>query len=79
MPECVFKVGDRQTKKTLRNGDRREICNATRGVDAGRWVISHRGVSDRSDGARPLWRSYSAQMEMFFADAIGLEYLYSGL
>jgi hypothetical protein len=36
------------------NDDRRAICNATRGIDAGRGVICHRGVSDGSDGARPL-------------------------
>jgi hypothetical protein len=29
-----------------------------------------RGVSDGSDGARPLWRSRSAQTEMFFAGDI---------
>ena len=44
------------------------MCNATRGIDAGRRVIRHRGVSDGSDGARPLWQSHSAQTEMFFAD-----------
>jgi len=67
-PECLFKVGDRQSEKKRRNGDRRAICNSTRGIDAGRVVIHHRGVSDGSDGARPLWRSQSAQTEMFFAD-----------
>jgi len=30
------------------------ICNATRGIDAGRGVIRHWGVSHGSDGARPL-------------------------
>jgi len=67
-PECLFKIGDQQSEKKLRNCDRRVICNATRGIDAGRGVICHRGVSDGSDGARPLWRSHSAQTEMFFAD-----------
>jgi len=50
------------------NGDRRAIYNATRGIDAGRRVICHRGVSDGSDGARPLGRRHSAWTEMFFAD-----------
>ena len=44
------------------------MCNVTRGIDAGCGVIRHRGVSDGSDGARPLWRSHSARTEMFFAD-----------
>jgi len=68
-PECLFKIWDRQSEKKQRNGDRRAICNATRGFDAGHGVIRHRGVSDGSDGAHPLWRSHSARMEMFFADA----------
>ena len=67
-PECLFKLGDRQSKKKRRNSDRRARCNTTRGIDAGRGVIRHRGVSDGSDGARPLWRSHSARTEMFFAD-----------
>ena len=44
------------------------MCNATRGIEAGCGVIRHRGVSDGSDAARPLWRSYSALTEMFSAD-----------
>jgi len=67
-PECIFKIGDQQSEKKLRNCDRRAICNATRGIDAGHGVIRHRGISDGSDGARPLWRSHSARTEMFFAD-----------
>jgi len=67
-PECLFKIGDRQSEKKLRNCDRRAICNATRGIDAGRGAIRHRGVSDGSDGARPLWQSHSARTEMLFAD-----------
>jgi hypothetical protein len=51
--ECAFRI-DRQSEKKRRNGDSRAICNATRGIDAGRGVIRHRGVSDGSDGARPL-------------------------
>jgi len=50
----LFNIGDRQSEKKRRNGGRRAICNATRGIDAGRGVICHRGVSDSSDGARPL-------------------------
>ena len=65
--ECVFRI-DRQREKKRRNGDRRAICYATRAIDAGRGVICHRGVSDGSDRARPLWRSHSARTEMFFAD-----------
>jgi len=52
-----------------RNGDRRAMCNATRGIDTGRGVIRHRRVSDSSDGARQLWRSHSSRTEMVFADA----------
>jgi len=50
--ECVFRI-DRQNEKKRRNGDRRAICNATRGIEAGHRIIRHRGVSDGSDGARP--------------------------
>jgi len=67
MIECVFRI-DRQSEKKRRKGDQRAICHATRGVDAARGVIHHRGVSDRSDRVRPLWRSHSAWTEMFFAD-----------
>jgi len=67
-PEGLFKIGDRQSEKKWRNGDRRAICDAMRGLDAGRRVIRPRGVSDGSDGARPLWRSNSARTEIFFAD-----------
>jgi len=65
--ECGFRI-DRKSEKKRWNGDRRVICNATRGIDAGRRVICHRGVSDGSDGARPLWRSHSARTEMYCAD-----------
>jgi len=41
-------------RKKLRNCDRRAMCNVMRGIDAGRGVIRHWGVSDGSDGARPL-------------------------
>jgi len=62
-------------RKKRRNCDRRVMCNTTRGIDAGGGVICYRGVSDGSDGARPLWRSHSARTEMFFAYAhlLGLE------
>jgi len=53
-PACLFTIGARQSRKKRRNGDRRAICNTTRGIDAGRGVIRHLGVSDGSDGARPL-------------------------
>jgi len=68
-PECLFKRGDQQREKTRQNSDRRAIRNAMRGIDAARSVIRHRGVPERSDGARPLWRSHSARTEMFSADA----------
>jgi len=68
-PEWLFKIGDRQSKKKRWNGDRRAICDATRGLDAGRGVIRQWGVSDGSDRARPLWQSHSARTEIFFADA----------
>ena len=59
-------------RKKRRNCDRRAMRNATRGIDTGRGVILHRGVSDGSDGARPLWRSHSARTEMFFADLFSI-------
>jgi len=68
-PECSFKIGHRQSEKKRWNSDRSAMCNATRGIEAARGVIRHWGVSDSSDGARPLWRSHSAQTEIFFADA----------
>jgi len=37
-------------------------------IGAGRGVVCHRGVSDGSDGVRPLRRSHSARTEMSFAD-----------
>jgi len=69
-PECLSKIGDRQSEKKRRNSDWRVICNVTRGIDAGRVVIRHRGVSDGSDGPRPLWQSHSVRTEMFFADVL---------
>jgi len=67
-PQCSFTKGYRQSEKKQRNCDRRAICDTTSGIGTGRGVICRRGVSDGSDGARPLWRSHSAQTEMFFAD-----------
>jgi len=55
-------------RKKQRNCDQRAMCNMTRGIDARRGVICQRGVSDGSDGARPLRRSHSARTELFFAD-----------
>jgi len=69
MPQCLFEIGDRQSEKKRWNGDQRAICDAPHGLDARRGVIRHRGVSDGSDGARPLSRSHSARTDMFFADA----------
>jgi len=69
-PECSLKIGDRQSEKKQWNSDERTICNATCGIDAGRGVSRHRGVSDGSDGACPLWRSHSARTELFFADVL---------
>jgi len=51
--ECVFRI-NRQSEKKRRNSDRRAICNATRGGDAGHGVNRHRGVSDGSAGVCPL-------------------------
>jgi len=74
MPDCLFKIRDWQREKKRRNNNRRSICNATRGIEAGLGVIRLRGVSDVSDGAPPLRRSHSAWTEMFFADeAAGIE------
>jgi len=67
-PEWSFKIGDRQNAKRQWNSDRRATYNATRSIAAGRGVIRHRGVSDGSDGARPLWPSHSARTEYFFPD-----------
>jgi hypothetical protein len=53
-PDCSFKIGDRQSENKRSLSDRRAICDATHGIEAGRGVMSHRGVSDGSDGARPL-------------------------
>ena len=69
-PQCSFTIGYRQSQKKWGNCDRRAICNATRRFGAGRGVVCHRGGSDGSDGARPLWRSHSARTEMFFADVL---------
>ena len=69
-PECLFKIGDWQSEKNRWNSDWRAICNATRGIETGCGVIRHRGVSDGSDGACPLWRSLSVRTEIFFADAV---------
>jgi len=71
MPQCQFTIRYWQSEKKRRNCDWRVIWKARRAMGAGRRLISHRGVSDSSDGARPLWRSHSAQMEMFFAAEYG--------
>ena len=68
MPQCSFTREYWQSKKNWRNCDGSVICNVMRGIGTGRRVICHWGLSDSSDGARPLWRSHSAQTEMFFAD-----------
>jgi hypothetical protein len=65
-PECSFKIGDRQSEKKQILSDRRAICDTTHGIEAGRGVICHQGVSDGSDGAHPLWQSHSARMEKKF-------------
>ena len=67
-PECSSEIGDRQSEKKRWNCDGRAICNATHSIDAGHGVRRHRGVSDGSDRARPLWWSHSARTELFFAD-----------
>jgi hypothetical protein len=66
--ECLFKLGDRHSEKKRRNHVRSAICNTMRGIDSRRGGIHHWGVSDGSDGARPLWRRYSARTEISFAD-----------
>jgi len=68
MPECLFQIGDRQSEKKWGNGDRWAICNAMVGIDAGRGVIRHWGVSDGSARARPLRRSHSARTNRLSAD-----------
>jgi len=69
-PEWSFKIGDWQNEQNPWNSDQRAIWNATRRIDAGRGVIRHRGVSDGSEEARPLWQSHCAQMEIFFAGGV---------
>jgi len=71
-PQCSFKIGVQQSAKKHWNRDRRVICNATGGIEAGRRVIRYRGVSDGSDGGHPLWRSHSARTDIFFADVTRL-------
>ena len=70
MPECSFKIGEQQSEKKCWNCNGRAICNAMRGIDAGRRVCRRRDVSDSSDWLRPLWCSHSAQTELFFADVV---------
>jgi len=50
---CSLSLTWKKSEERL-NGDRRVICNATRGIDARCGAIRHRGVSDGSDGAHPL-------------------------
>jgi len=68
--EWSFKIGDWPNAKRQWNSERRAIYNATRCIDSRCGVIRHRGVSDGSDGARPLWRSHSTRTEYFFADGM---------
>jgi hypothetical protein len=67
-PDCLFKIGDRQSEKKLWNRDGRAICNVTRGIDAWAGESRHRNVSDGSDLPHPLWRSHSARTEYCFSD-----------
>jgi len=69
-PQCSFTIGYRQSQKKWQNCYRRAIWNATNHFGAGHGVVCHRGGSDGSGGARPLWRSHSAWTEMFFADVV---------
>ena len=65
---CLFEIRDQQSEKKGWNVDRRAICNARCSFDARRGVIRHRGGSDGSDRAHPLWPSHSARTEMYFAN-----------
>jgi hypothetical protein len=67
-PECSFQIGDRQSEKKRLNCDGGAICNATRGIGAGRGVSHHRHFPDGSDGPCPLGRSHSGQTDFIFAD-----------
>jgi len=67
-PDGLIQIGGRQSKKKRWNSDRRAICKTTCAIESGRVVIRHRGVSDGSHGAHPLWWSHSARTEIFFAD-----------
>jgi len=73
-PQCSFTMDYRGSGKKQRNWNLRPICNPTRCISAGRGVVCHRGVSDGSDGACPLWPSHFARTEMFFADGSHLSY-----
>jgi hypothetical protein len=61
LPECMFKIGDRQSEEKRGNGDRRALCSATRSLDAGCGVIRNRGVWR-------LWRSASTLTQPFRPD-----------
>jgi len=74
LPQCSFAMEYRESGKKRRNWNRRPICNPTRCICAGRWVVCHRGVSDGTDGAWPLWPRHSAWTQMFFADGSYLSY-----
>jgi len=67
-PEWSLKIGDQQNVKNCWNSDQRVIRNVTHWVDARRGVIRHRGVSDGSNGARPLWRSPFGGKAKYYAD-----------
>ena len=69
-PECSFRKGDRQSKKKWWNSDPIMLCNAMRSIEAGQWVIRHRGVYDISDSTYPLGLRHSTWTEIFFADVV---------
>ena len=75
-PECSFQIGDQQSEKKWWNCNGRVICNEIRGIDAGRRVSCHWDVSGGSDGPRPIWRSLSAQTELYFADVSCILYTF---
>jgi len=68
LPQCSITIGYQQSEQKWWNCDRRAICNVTRHMGPRSGVICHRGVSDASNGARPLWPSHPGLTEMFFAD-----------
>jgi len=73
--EWSFKLGDRQNERKQQKSDQRAIWNRTYSIDARRGIIRQQGVSDVSDGVRPLPWSHSGRTEIIFAVVSSVQYL----